>query len=255
MRRLVPGPSQNRTWSVTPSGSQPESFTVEQGSNPAPCRLRIDGTRRSAGLCAHRPEGGARQLRETRERRCHGQSPHGVGPCFTLALSRAATPLLDPRYRASTLVWMAPTSTQRRPRPRFSLVRGCPPPADRCVDLPGYRMLSMSGSIRPRTPGSTRIARHTAMRIVACRGAKPVGTPDAKIFGAQHLQGRHHPLPLHLACFRAYASTRPLPATPQGSILGSRRTITQAGVPPARTRGLARPHWPCFLLSRAPRPV
>ncbi len=117
------------------------------------------------------------------------------------------------------------------------------------MDLPGYRMLSMSGSIRPRTPGSTRIARHTAIRIVACRGAKPVGTPDAKIFGAQHLQGRHHPLPLHLACFRAYASTRPLPATPQGSILGSRRTITQAGVPPARTRGLARPHWPLILFS------
>ncbi|WP_245232809.1 hypothetical protein, partial [Thiorhodococcus minor] len=29
-------------------------------------------------------------------------------------------------------------------------------------------------------------------------------------------------------------------------ILGSRRTITQAGVTPARTRGLARPHRPIF---------
>ncbi len=65
-----------------------------------------------------------------------------------------------------------------------------------------------------------------------------------KIFGAQHLQGRHRPLPLHLACFRAYASTRLLPVAPQGSILGSRLTITQAGLAPTRTRGLARPHCP-----------
>jgi hypothetical protein len=43
-----------------------------------------------------------------------------------------------------------------------------------------------------------------------------------------------------------YASTRPLPPAPQGSILGSRLTITQAGLAPARTRGLARPHWPLF---------
>jgi SAM-dependent methyltransferase len=34
-----------------------------------------------------------------------------------------------------------------------------------------------------------------------------------------------------------------LPNTPQGSILGSRRTITQAGLAPARTCGLARPHY------------
>jgi len=67
-----------------------------------------------------------------------------------------------------------------------------------------------------------------------------------KIFGAQHLQGRLHPLPLHLACASAEASTRLLPAVPQGSILGSRLTITQAGFSPARTRGLARPHCPHF---------
>jgi len=124
--------------------------------------------------------------------------------------------------------------------------RGRPPPADRYSDLPGYHVLSMSGSTRPRTPGNTRAARQDAARIVACRRNKPVGTPDAKIFGAQHLQGRHHPLSLHLACFRDYAPMRLLPATPQGSILGSRRTITQAGFPPARTRNLARPHCPLF---------
>ena len=73
-----------------------------------------------------------------------------------------------------------------------------------------------------------------------------------QLFGAQSLQGRLHRLPLHLAGFRAYASTRRLPAPPPGSILGSRRTMTQAGVPPARTRGLARPHCPLFLLSSCP---
>ena len=152
-----------------------------RGASPAPCRLRARLPPRCQVFRAPRIRR-ARQRRETREHGCHGQNPLGVGPCFTRALSRAATPLLDPRYRASTLVWMAPTSTHRRPRPRFSLVRGCPPPADRCVDLPGYRVLSMSGSIRPRTPGSTRIARHTAIRIVACRRAKPVGTHPRKNF-------------------------------------------------------------------------
>ncbi|WPL20418.1 hypothetical protein Thiofri_00509 [Thiorhodovibrio frisius] len=78
----------------------------------------------------------------------------------------------------------------------------------------------------------------------------PAGGPNPsalsnEIFGALRLQGRHHPLPLHLACFHAYASTRQLPFTPQGLIPGSRLTITRAGLSPARTRGLARPHWPC----------
>ena len=67
-----------------------------------------------------------------------------------------------------------------------------------------------------------------------------------KFFGAQHLQGRLHPLPLHLACFRAYASTRPLPVAPQGSILGSRLTITQVGFAPTRLRDIAKPHCPLF---------
>jgi predicted nucleic-acid-binding protein len=65
----------------------------------------------------------------------------------------------------------------------LTLVHGCPPPADRCSDLPGYHVLSMSGSTRPRTPGSTRAARQCAARIVACRRVKPVGTPDKKFSG------------------------------------------------------------------------
>jgi hypothetical protein len=65
----------------------------------------------------------------------------------------------------------------------LTLVHGCPPPTDRRLDLPGYRVFSMSGSTRPRTPGSTRAARHHATRIVACRRDKPVGTPDENFSG------------------------------------------------------------------------
>jgi hypothetical protein len=90
-----------------------------RGGNPAPCRLLTRDTRRGGELSALRPEGGARRLRETREHGWHGQNPHSVGPCFTGALSQAATPLLDPHYQASTLVWMAPTSKHHRPCPRF----------------------------------------------------------------------------------------------------------------------------------------
>ena len=191
------------------------------------------------------PRERARQLRETRERRCHGQNPLSVGPCFTRALSQAATPLLDPHYRASSLVWMAPTSTHHRPCPRFldlftgahilrtdtwiSLVTTC----SQCQARYG---------LGPRgVPAPLAIAQHG---LLPARGTNPSALSNDKIFGAQHLQGRLHPLPLHLACFRTYASTRLLPVAPQGSILGSWRTITQAGLPPARTRGLARPHCP-----------
>src|SRR5690606_11231426 len=63
----------------------------------------------------------------------------------------------------------------------------------------------------------------------------------SEIFGALYLQGRLHPLPLHLACFPAYASTRLLPGKLQGWILGSWLTFTQVGVPPTKVRGIAKP--------------
>ena len=55
---------------------------------------------------------------------------------------------------------------------------------------------------------------------------------------------RLHPLPLHLACFRACAAARPLPDAQQGSILGSWLAITQAGLSPTKVRGIAEPHCP-----------
>ena len=103
----------------------------------------------------------------------------------------------------------------------FKLVHGCPHPADRDTDLLGYRAFSMSGSLWPRTPGSTGTARRGAVPVVACRRDKSVGTHPPKFSGLNTFKvGSTRSLytsPAH----QAYASTRPLPFAPQGSILGS----------------------------------
>jgi len=132
----------------------------------------------------------------------------------------------------------------------LTLVHGCPPPADRCADLPGFPVLSMSGSTRPRTPGSISAARHCAAPVVACRGAKPVGTLQPKFSGLNTFKGGSTRYLCTSPAYLAYAPTRLLPDAPQGSILGSWLTITQAGFTPARTRGLARPHCPFFRPAR-----
>lgn len=78
-------------------------------------------------------------------------------------------------------------SDGRAPPPASSLltlVRGCPPPADRYSALLGYPVLAMSGSTGPRTPGSTRIARRGAIPVVACRWVKTVGTLPLKFRGS-----------------------------------------------------------------------
>ena len=194
-----------------------------------------------------------RRRRETRGHGCHGQSPLGVGPCFTRALSRAATPLLDPHYRASQLVWVAPTSTHHRPRPRFYT----------CSRVPASRG-PMRGS--PWLPRVLNVRLDTASDPGEYPCRSPERDTDCCLPAGQNR--RHSPtlnfsglntfrvgLTRYLCtspAYLAYASTCPLPSTPQGSILGSRLTITQAGLAPARTRGLARPHCPQFtdLLKR-----
>jgi len=131
---------------------------------------------------------------------------------------------------ASSLLHLFTGARLRRTGARISLVTTC----SQCQARYG---LGPRGVPMPLT-----LMRHG---LLPTGGTSPSALSNG-IFGALHLQGRHNPLPLHLACFRAYASTRRLPAVPQGSILGSRLTITQAGLPPARTRGLARPHCPLF---------
>jgi hypothetical protein len=104
-----------------------------------------------------------------------------------------------------------------------------------CSQCQARRGLGPRGAVLPLTM--------TRQAVLPAGGPNPSALSNV-IFGALRLQGRHHPLPLHLACFRAYAWTHLLPGAPQGSIPGSRLTTTRAGLSPARTRGLARPHWP-----------
>jgi hypothetical protein len=61
------------------------------------------------------------------------------------------------------------------------------------------------------------------------------------VFGTINLHGRPYPLPLLLACFRAYASSKLLPDCLQGSILGLWLAVAEAGFPPARIRDIAQP--------------
>ncbi len=226
------------------SGSRPEPFAVAQGSESSALstpRVRLPPQRR---VCRAPPQGRARQRRETREQGCHGQNPLGVGPCFTRALSRAATrnadhalPGVTARMGGSDFHASLPASSllhlfagARFPRTdaRISLVTAC----SRCQARYG---------LGPRgAPVPLAMTRHG---LLPAGGTNPSALPTV-LFGAQHLKGRLHPLPLHLACASAEASTRLLPVTQQGSILGSRLTITQAGFTPARSRGLARPHCP-----------
>ena len=76
---------------------------------------------------------------------------------------------------------------------------------------------------------------------VACWRLETIGPFQRGHYGTQHLHGRRYPLPLLLACFRAYASSAPLPAHLQGSIPGPWLAVTGAGFPPVRIGSIAQP--------------
>ena len=133
-------------------------------------------------------------------------SPLGVGPCFTLTLSRAATRNADralpgvtarmggsdfhaPPPASSLLHLFAGARLQRTDAPLCAVL---------VLEQAGYHVFSMSGSIRPRTPGSTHAARQSATRIVACRGDKPVGTLRLNFRGSTP-SGSASPVTAHLA--------------------------------------------------------
>jgi hypothetical protein len=244
----------SRTWSVTPSGSRPEPFAVEQGSESSALstpRVRLPPQRR---VCRAPPQGRARRRRETRGHGGHGQSPRGVGPCFTRALSRAATRNADRALPGVTARMGGSDFHAHRPCPRFYA----------CSRVPASRG-PMRGS--PWLPRVLNVRLDTA----SDPGEYPCRSPERDTDCCLPAgQTRRHSRPFFsglntfrvgftrylaprlLSCLRM---TRLLPVTPQGSILGSRLTITQAGLAPARTRGLARPHCPfslSFFLPRTP---
>jgi hypothetical protein len=77
--------------------------------------------------------------------------------------------------------------------------------------------------------------------IVACWRLETIGPFQSGHFETQHLHGRLYPLPLLLACFRAYASSHLLLYDLQGSILGMWLAVTKAGLSSARICDIAQP--------------
>jgi hypothetical protein len=146
----VPGPSQNRTWSVTPSGSQSESSTAFHSGRLLPA-LAPEALVQPLRVKYQTPQRIEPQLRlctcflcETVQSCCHGHNPPCVGPCLLFPLSDTGTPSLCPHYQASSLLWVPPTSDSHRPLPRFlHLSEGAQFPPRRLPDLPGSHTISI----------------------------------------------------------------------------------------------------------------
>ena len=210
-------PSERRAASASPPG--PCSDDLISPVNPAP--KSVKGKRFRAALDDN-----------FRAKACLVRDDHSV------ALTRypRPPPLCSlTRYRRSALLWVAPTSDNLRPLPRFlRLLEGAPILRHRLSDLPGYRAISMWGSIRPETPGGRCALAMTHTGLLPAGPFKPSANPNVGLFGALHLQGQHHLLSLHLASSRYHASIGPLPARLQVSIPGPCLMVTWAGFPPAR---------------------
>lgn len=100
---------------------------------------------------------------------------------------------------------------------------------------------SSSSSMRLLIPGAAAQARQFAWAPVACQRLETIGLPQCGHFGTFHLHGRLHPLPLRLACFRAYASSAPLLEHLQGSIPDPWLAAIWAGLSPAGSCSIAMP--------------
>ena len=100
---------------------------------------------------------------------------------------------------------------------------------------------SSSSSMRSLIPGAATQPCHCACAAVACQRLETIGLPQCGHFGTFHLHGRLHPVPLRLACFRAYASSAPSPEHLQGSIPDPWLAVIWAGLSPAGTCGIAMP--------------
>ena len=185
---------------------------------------------------------GFRLLCETNQFRGHAQSPLSVGACLPGSLSPPDTPWLHQHYPASSLLWVSPTPHRLWPRSRgldLSEAAHQRAPMMGSPWLPRSRAVRLDPALRSRVgmPNLPKRAGHT----VACWRLETIGPFPHGHFGTLHLHGRHYPFPLHLACFRAYASRSRLPVPLQGSIPGPGLAVTRAGVPPARLRDIAKP--------------
>jgi hypothetical protein len=164
-------------------------------------------------------------------------------PSFAISDRRPFAPSALPEFIARMGV-----SDFRLPPPPSSLFRL----VRRCAILPAP---TIGSPWLPRTlvvrldavcdPGVTPRACQCARDVVAYWSGETIGQyTNASISGLNDLQGQHHPFPLHLASFCAYASSTPLPKHLQGSIPGPWLAVTWAGFAPARLRGIAKPQPP-----------
>ena len=181
LRQFVPGSSQNRTWSVTPSGSQFESSTAGLGYCPIDLGTSILSERPLAFVSPHQDVHASRVKRTSLSSRAESSQSRAVYLSCVVSnrhpFAPPALPGINATMGGSDFRVSPPASSL------FTLVRRCPPPADRHADLLGYRVFVMSGSTRPGTPGSTRTTCLGAIRIVACQRVKTVGTLPLKFSG------------------------------------------------------------------------
>ena len=126
-------------------------------------------------------------------------------------------------------------------------------PTPRCLDLlwaahssapatgsPRLPHTRPSSSIGSTIPGGHRLLACYAHDAVACWRLETIGPFPRGHFGTTTFTATY-PSPFHLACFRAYASSKLLPTHLQGSIPGLWLAVTRAGIPPARVRDIAMP--------------
>jgi hypothetical protein len=109
-----------------------------------------------------------------------------------------------------------------------SLLLRTPDPDFTCPGLLPILVVKLGAALDPGWAWPARLCTNLA---VACWTLETIGPPH-RHFGTQHLHGRLYPLPLLLACFRAYASSALLPAHLQGSIPDPWLAVTEAGSHP-----------------------
>ena len=111
-----------------------------------------------------------------------------------------------------------------------------------CVDLVDEHMRFTFEQINGEELRSTRITISAVVgdeRILPEQMSAYDGRRCAFPYGPQHLHGRHYPLPLLLARFRAYASNTISPPHLQGSISGPWLAATGEGFSLARICNIA----------------
>jgi hypothetical protein len=207
--RYVAPPSQNRTWSVTPSGSQRESFAgLTRAANAAHCVKRascvvmriVRSVSGHVSLARYLPPPPLRSTRITRLHRYYER----------LRLPGPLRPL--PRFPS-----LSEAARSRTPEP------GSP-------WLPHTRYTSSTGSV---IPGGLGVLAKTHAALLPAGCLETIGPLQRGHFGTRTFTAVDLPL-FHLACFRAYASDALSPTHLQGSIPGLWLAVTRAGLSPAR---------------------